>query len=408
MRILHCNKFLYRRGGAEAYMEGVATLQQERGHEVAFFGMTHPANPALPYAEHFPDQVEFDRPVDGVLPKARAFGRMLYSSSARRGMAAVVADFRPDVVHLHNIYHSLSPSILRPLEAAGVPTVMTLHDYKLACPTYRFLDKGEVCEACLGGNFAQATLRRCKDGSLLQSAAATIEMTVHRRTGAYGPIDIFISPSRFLAQKMVEAGVYPDRMRVVNHFVDTSQLPAKTAAGGPIVFAGRLSHEKGVDVLIEAVALLGPGVKLEVAGEGAESERLEALADRLAPGQVHFHGRLPRSAVLDLIRSATVSCLPSRWYENQPMAVLESLAIGVPVVATALGGHPELVQPGRTGELVPPNDARALADALRRLIDDPDRAMEMGRRGRAVVERDFSPDLHVGNLEEMYREAGVA
>jgi len=250
MRILHVNKFLYRRGGAEGYMEDVAALQAASGHQVAFFAMRHPQNRASEFEAHFPPYLELAPPPESLADKVRATGRILHSRTARQGIEAVVDAFGPDVVHLHNIYEHLSPSILRPLEQRKIATVMTLHDYKLACPTYQFLDHGVVCEACLGGKFHNAVLRRCKNDSVAASAVCAAELFTHTLTKAYSPVARFICPSRFLAAKMTEAGVYPERLRWVNHFIDTTEIAVKEGAGGGVVFAGRLSPEKGVDVAI--------------------------------------------------------------------------------------------------------------------------------------------------------------
>jgi glycosyltransferase involved in cell wall biosynthesis len=402
MRILHVNKFLYRRGGAEGYMLDVAELQARAGHEVAFFGMDHPDNPPQRFATHLPAFVQLEPPPPGVRRRAAAAARMLWSTSSRRGIDAVVRDFRPDVAHLHNVYHQLSPSVLRPLAERGVPVVLTLHDYKLACPSYQLLDHGRPCQACLGGRFHRAALRRCKDGSLAASMLLALESASHRALRAWDPVRTFISPSRFMAATMTAAGVYPERLRLLDHFVDARRLPAKAEPGGPVLFAGRLAPEKGVDVLVEAIGLAG-GARLEVAGEGPELARLQALAAELAPGRVRFHGRLARDRLLELVRSATVVAVPSRWHENQPMAVLEAFACGVPVVVTDLGGLPELVEPGRDGEVVPAGDAPALAAALGGLLADPERALAMGRAARAKVERRFTPERHLRGLERIYR-----
>src|SRR5207237_3045728 len=237
MRILHVNKYLYRRGGAESYMQAVAELQREAGHEVAFFGMDHPDNERLPYREHFPPYMELEPAPVSAVAKVAGFGRMVWSTSPRRGIDAVAADYRPDVVHLHNTYHHLSPSILGPIARRQIPAVMTLHDYKLACPTYRFLDKGEVCQACLGGHFTQAVRRRCKDGSLGSSAAMAAELAIHTALRAYRHVQVFVCPSRFIAGRMAAAGVFPDRLRWLPHFV--SPVPARGGEGGSaVVFAG--------------------------------------------------------------------------------------------------------------------------------------------------------------------------
>jgi glycosyltransferase involved in cell wall biosynthesis len=405
VRILHVNKFLYRRGGAEGYMLDLADLQAAAGHRVDFFGMTHEDNPPYRYAAHFPDHIQLEPPPARPDRRVVATARMVWSPSARRGMDAVLEAFRPDVVHLHNIYHQLSPSVLRPLAEQGIPAVMTLHDYKLVCPTYLFLSQGRVCEACLDGHFRHAIARRCKDGSLGASTVLALESAVHRRARAYDAVQVFICPSRFIAAKMAEGGVYPDRLELLPNFVDTRGLAPRVGPGSGIVYAGRLSHEKGVDVLVEAVGRLGSG-RLEVVGDGPERARLEALAAVRAPGRVGFHGRLPRERVFELVRAAAVAVMPSRCHDNQPMAVLEAFACGVPVVATSLGGMPELTE-GGCGAIVPPEDPDALARALGRLLADPPGAAAMGRAGRARAERHFLPDRHLAGLERLYERAAT-
>jgi glycosyltransferase involved in cell wall biosynthesis len=408
VRILHVNKYLYRRGGAESYMQGVADLQRQAGHEVAFFGMDHPDNDPQPYAAHFPPYVELEPPPPSALGKVTGFGRMVWSTSARRGIDAVAAEFRPDVVHLHNVYHHLSPSILGPLARRRVPVVMTLHDYKLACPTYRFVDHGQLCQACLGGHFSQAVRRRCKDGSLASSAAMAAELTIHTIGRVYRHVQVFVCPSRFITGRMAAAGVFPDRLRWIPHFVPAAPDRRTDGARTAVVFAGRLSAEKGVDTLIEAIGRIEGPAHLDVAGEGPDRDRLEELARRRAADRVRFHGRLGATALDSLLDGAAAVAVPSRWYENQPMIVLEALGRGVPVVGTGLGGTPELVRHGTDGLLVPPDDPVALAGALSTLLADPARAQNMGRAGRERALREFSPEVHLRRLDAAYAEADAA
>ncbi|HEY2704605.1 MAG TPA: glycosyltransferase [Candidatus Dormibacteraeota bacterium] len=404
MRILHVNKFLHRRGGAEAYMEDVADRQRAAGHRIAFFAMDHPDNSPSEFGRHFPSRVELNPPPRSLHGRAAAVGRMLHSPSARRGIEAVLEEFRPDVVHLHNIYHQLSPSILRPLERRGVAAVMTLHDYKLACPTYRLLDHGEVCTACVGRRFHNAVLRRCESGSRGASAVVALELSLHTLFGAYRPVGVFVCPSEFMARTMRAAGVFPDRLRTLRHFANTDGVAVRQGPGEAVVFAGRLSAEKGVDVLVEAVAAR-PGALLEVLGDGPDRAALEALAAARAPGRIRFHGSVPKARVEEMVRAARAVAVPSRWYENQPMIVLEAFACGVPVVATTLGGLPELVEPGLDGLLVPAADVPALTGALGALLDDPARAVRMGLAARRKAEQHFSPAAHLAGLDRLYAEA---
>jgi glycosyltransferase involved in cell wall biosynthesis len=240
----------------------------------------------------------------------------------------------------------------------------------------------------------------------MASAVLAVETTVHRMANAYDPVQLFICPSRFLAGKIAAAGVFPDRLRVLSNFVAARTVAPKARPGGGAVYVGRLSHEKGVDVLIEAMGRLG-GHRLDVVGSGPERGRLEALAAASAPGRVHFHGAVPKARVLELVRSAAVAVMPSRCHENQPMAVLEAFACAVPVVASQLGGLPELVQQDRYGQTVPADDPAALADALDRLLSDPERAFHIGQAARRQAERHFAPERHLEQLQQLYQSAST-
>jgi glycosyltransferase involved in cell wall biosynthesis len=408
LRILHVNKFLYRRGGAEAYMLDLAALQEAAGHEVVFFAMRHQDNISSRYDRYFPTRVDFEPAPSTLRGKAEGAGRLLWSSSASRGIEAVLRDFQPDLVHLHNIYHQLSPSILQPIRRRRIPAVMTLHDYKLACPTYRFLDHGQLCEACVPRRFWQPVLRRCNGGSLPASALNAVELTLHSYGGAYSPVGVFACPSRFLLDKMRAARVYPERLRWIPNFVDVEAIAPKERPGGPVVFAGRLSREKGVDVLVEAIALLS-NIELDVAGDGPARSELERLAaERGVADRIRFHGRLATDRLRQLLLTSSVAVVPSRWYENMPLAVLEAFASGLPVVGADLGGIPELIRPGEDGDIVPPNDPPRLAEALSSLTADPERAFEMGRSARIRAEHEFAPGPHMERLDRLYAEAGAA
>ncbi len=409
MRILHVNKFLYRRGGAEGYMLDVAERQRSDGHEVAFFGMSHPDNDADGIVADLPSYAEFEPAPPGRADQLRLFARMVWSRESAGAMDAALASWRPEMVHAHNIYHQLSPSVLSPVGKRRIPAVLTMHDYKLACPTYQFLDHGKPCTACVTGGPWQAAKRACKDGSRAASTAAATEVWLHRRFGAYSPVGRFIAPSRFLADQISAAGVFPERITVLDNFTDVDGTPVQTSPGSGAVFAGRLSAEKGVDTLIRAVGTRfgdqqGPAV-LNIAGDGPERDALERLAAEVAPGRVRFHGRLPKPELMALVRGAAVSVVPSRWHENQPLSVLESFASGVPVIGTTLGGLPEIITEGSTGWLVPPDDPEALAGALHEAVEDPLEAQRRGRVARTVAETRFHPQSHVEALAGIYAEA---
>jgi glycosyltransferase involved in cell wall biosynthesis len=380
-----------------------AALQSAAGDEVAFFGMQDPRNGDHRYAEHFPAPAERDS--SSAVAQLRAAGRFVYSREAERGMARVLDAFRPDMVHLHNIYHHLTPSVLRPISRRRVPAVMTVRDFKLVCPTQGLFAHGQPCEACVGRHFHQAALIRCRGGSLAASGLCAVELSLHTALRSYDPVRLFLCPSAFVASKLRAGKVYPDRLRRLPNFVGLERPAASVLSRARIVYVGRLTHLKGVDVLVEAMASLPPSAQLDLAGQGHDQTALALAAERVAPGRVRFHGHLSQEEVADLIRSSSALVLPSRAYENQPRAILEGMAAGVPVVASAHSGIPELVEHETNGLLVEPDDARALADALGRLLADPAAAAEMGRAGRRRAEALFSPGAHLDRLNRLYREA---
>ncbi len=407
MRILHVNKFLYRRGGAEGYMLDLAELQRGRGHDVSFFAMEHPENQVDVNADLFPSRMELNPPPSGFGARLSTSVDIVYRRSARIGMEATLDRVRPDVVHLHNIYHQLSPSILRPIARRSIPTVMTLHDYKLACPTYQFLDHGKICEACIPRKFRHAALKAC-NGSRGASALAAVELTAHTMLGAYKTVDALICPSDFMLRKMQEARVYPERLVHVPHFCDLSQIAPASAPGAGVLYAGRLSAEKGVDVLIDAAALLPADIGVTIAGDGPELASLRARAEAAGVAhRVRFLGRVPSGELHDLMRSSAVVVAPSRWYENQPMVVLEAFGCARPVVASDLGGMPELIDHGVSGLLVEHDRPDVLAKALIELAADPVRAHEMGVAAhRSAVDR-FAIDRHLESLDQAYSAAAI-
>jgi glycosyltransferase involved in cell wall biosynthesis len=405
MRILHVNKFLFRRGGAEGYMLDLASRQAAAGHDIGFFATKHPRNEPSPYEAFFPEYIELNPPPPSWSERARAAARIFYSKVAQEGLARVLELHRPDIVHLHNIYHHLSPSVLRPLRAQAIPSVMTLHDFKLACPTHRFMANGAVCEACVPRRFYMATLKRCHQGSVAASTLNGLELAAHTLLRMYDPIDLFICPSRFMAEKMAAGHVFPDRLRWIPNFVDAAGIEPKRTPGGGVVYAGRLSDEKGVDTLVRAAALVDRDV--HIVGDGPERTALEELVKTTGADGAVFHGHVPVAELHRLVRDAAVGVIPSRGYENAPMGVLEAFACGVPVVGTGHGGLPELIDPGVDGDLVPPGDAAALAASLNRFTADPSGSFRMGVAARRKVEERFSPADHLARLDAVYREARV-
>lgn len=404
MRVLNVNKFHYRRAGAETAYFQLARLLEEHGHEVVPFAMRHPANEPTPWDRYFPPHVEFRAP-GSLAEKAVRARRVLYSSEARDGMSRLLTAAQPDLAHLHNIAHQLSPSILEPLAAAGIPVVQTLHDYKQTCPVYTHRTGESVCERCRGGRYWQCVVHRCNAGSLAMSAVNALEMTWHGLRRSYDAVDLFLCPSTFLLAKCLEHGLPEERLHFVPHFVYARDFTVRAEPGTTLLYAGRLAEEKGIATLLDALREVS-GARLDVAGDGPERASLAALAERLGVDKrVRFLGHLAGEAFERAWDEAAFLIVPSEWWEVRPMVIHEAYARGRAVLAASCGTIPEIVRPEVTGRLFPPGDASALAAAIEGLLGDRERLRQLGAGARRFAEEELSPARHWNALSVAYEKA---
>lgn len=414
MRIIQVNKFHFVKGGAERYYLDLASSLARRGHEVHHLAMAHPRNlPAGP-GDRFVPEVDY-RARMGSLQRVQSGARTIYNRPAARLAAGMARAGDRPVVHLHNIYHQLSPSIVQAFAKAGAPMVQTLHDYKLVCPAYLLMTEGRICQRCLGGRYFHAVRHRCLLESRGASLVGAAEAYFHRFFDTYGRVARFLCPSRFLLEKVAEFGIPRQRLIHLPYFLPLERYRAATApaVAGPgglrCVYIGRLSREKGIGTLITAVSQLPPGrLTLQVLGEGPLEADLRAQVARDCPdGRVRFLGYQSGPALHDTIRDSAFAVVPSEWYENLPFAVLEPFALGRPVVGARIGGIPELVQDGETGRLFESGRADSLAEALLWMTGPEADLQGMGQRARSLMERDHAEGPHVERLLSIYREVAA-
>ncbi|HVI09076.1 MAG TPA: glycosyltransferase family 4 protein [Candidatus Binatia bacterium] len=408
MKILFCNKYNYAFSGTEVYLFQAMDLLRSRGHEAALFSMSDPRGAPTRYDRHFLPRIDF-KASNRWWQRIGLAAHAIYSLQARRKLRGMIADFRPDVAHVRNIYHHLSPSILWELKAQKIPVLYHVNDFKLLCPSYNLVSQGEACEACRQGRFWHAVTQNCYPGAGARIALAA-EAYVHKWLGTYrNCVDLFLAPSRFVRDKFIEHGWDASRFEVLPHFQALKPKAKPFSANAAVLYFGRLSPEKGVADLLHAMQRL-PEIRLIIAGEGPERAQLRRLAADLQLSNVEFAGHQQGRELDRLIADSCFTILPSRAYETFGKTILESYAHGRAVIATDLGSRRELVRPGETGLLYRTGDIEHLAGAIRLLHSQPALSQQMGQAGREYVIQNHSPDTHYAALLDLYDRlrAGVS
>lgn len=404
--LLSINNYFYRRGGAEVVFLEQNRMFEEQGWNVVPFAMHHPKNLPSPWSDYFVDEIEFGENYS-TLEKLWRVPKVIYSLEARRKLNALLAKTRPQIAHAHNVYHHISPSIFSMLKRQHIPTLLTLHDLKIACPAYKMLTHDGICERCKDGGLHQIMVNRCIKNSLALSGMVWLESMTHRLLHCYSDnIDKFITPSRFYLEKLVQWGWDRKRFVHIPNFVDVDAHQPQFTSGKAFLYFGRLGPEKGIATLIKAAAQAH--VALCIVGSGPEEEALKQLASASA-AQVDFMGYKSGPALHQIIAQARAVVLPSEWYENAPMSMLEAYALGKPVIGAAIGGIPELIREEETGVSFESGNVEALAFALRRFADMPDwQLIEMGQRARAWMETDYTVNHYMERLLDVYSTFGVS
>lgn len=406
MKILQIHKFFDYRGGPEFYIPELMSRLIAVGHECHIFATRSDNDRPTPDRKYFVTRNAYDRR-EGWFRDAGKAVDFVWNREAAETLETMISDIRPDVIHLHNVYHHLSTSILAVIRKSGVPCVQTLHDYKLACPNYMMFTQGGVCEKCKGGHYCQAVRNRCLFPGKLPNLLGAFEMAVTKARHSYErTVNTFIAPSRFMLEKMVEWGEPVGKFTYLpNPVAEASVQPEAIRDSGNYVFVGRLYANKGVETAIRAAA--GAGVKLDVVGEGPERANLERLAWQLAPERIRFHGFKVGEELDAIRRTARAFIVPSVWYENAPLVVLEAMSLGLPVMGSEIGGIPELVQSNGTGLLAKPGNVDDWINAFRIMeLKTSDERRKMGDAGREFVKKNMDWNVHVEKLLQIYRSVG--
>jgi glycosyltransferase involved in cell wall biosynthesis len=377
MRIIFAHNAYQHRGGEDAVVESEVNLLRSHGHEVELYTR---------------ENAEIN-----TLAPILVAREAMWSRRTWRELERLIAAFKPDVLHVHNTFPLISPSIYWVASRAGVPVVQTLHNFRLLCPQAMLLRKDRVCEECVGKLPWRGVLHRCYRGSLTQTSVLALMLSINRGLGSYrNKVARYIALNSFCQDLFVRGGLPEERIRVKPNFVD---LPApQVSHRSGFLFVGRLSPEKGIDTLAGALERTR-GLTCTIVGEGSEKTSIEKLQG------VNTTGWLSAEAVAEKMRRAIALVMPSLWYENFPRTLVEAFACGLPVIGSRLGAIEAVIRDGETGLLFDPGNDADLAEKMEWAAAHPAEMARMGEAARKVYEENYTPERNYETLMNIYQEA---
>jgi glycosyltransferase involved in cell wall biosynthesis len=405
MNILFLNNYHYLRGGSERVFFDEIQLLGSHGHNTTSFARNHAENITSEYEPFFPEDIKTDS-IHFSWKALKTLKEIMYSAKAKDSLHELLKRFPAEIAHAHNIYGRLTSSVLDLLSRMDIPIVMTIHDYKLICPNYRMVNNGQICEACMGKHFYKSLIKKCHKSSILASTVYALESYFCHRLGKYtNNINILIAPSHFIKNKFIQFGWSEERVVYLPNFIASSAFDPDYNPGKYFLYLGRLSSEKGILTMINSFMMLEDlDARLLIAGQGPSRTILKEKADE--DSRIRFVGHLSGNELKDIIKKSIAVIVPSEWYENAPITILESFAYGKPVVGSRIGGIPEMISDGVDGYLFEPGNADGLREKLELMLNMTDaRIIEMGKAARQKVERLYNPEIHYEGLMKIYHKA---
>lgn len=415
LTVLHVNKFHYLKGGSEVVYFQTANVLAEHGHRNVFFSMQHPENRPTEASDLFVPYIDFNN-LENIGKSFAGALRILYYFKSKQLLTKLLDRYNVDIAHLHNVHHQISPSILHVLKKRGIPIVMTLHDYKMVCASYNLLVEERPCEVCVRGNYYKAITYKCVKDSHYKSFLAAIEMYLHHKImDIYDNVDVFIAPSLFLKNKLIEMGfkkkiaylpnfINSERFNILDLSINDSKKDEKT-----FIYFGRLTHGKGLVTLLEAANLWlqnddSANVVVKIIGDGILKDELQEIVKTTMIHNVRFLGYMKREELFREIKKSIAVVIPSEWYENNPMAVIEAFALGKPVIGSRIAGIPELVKDDYTGLTFQTKNAFDLYLKMKFVIENPDKTKLMGQNARSFVLQELNSEKYYEKLIAIYEQ----
>jgi len=404
LNILSLNKFFYLQGGSEKIFFEEMALLKEKNHNVIPFSRKHPDNYLSEYSKYFVDEISLQNKIS--FNGFKNVKEIIYSQNAKLCLKKILQGRSIDIAHAHNIYGLLTTAVLDELHSNSIPTVLTLHDYKIICPNYQFFCNGSICEECKPNKYYKAVVNNCVQGNIFYSFIYALENYFNFKNRKYiKNVTKFIAVSKFIKNKFIEFG-FPEKQIIhIPNFINTQTINPGYIQGDYVLYFGRISKEKGLKTLIDAFKKIkSNALRLVIVGTGPLTEDLTLYASQQGINNVEFKGYLTGSKLEKVIQESKCVVLPSEWYENCPMSVLEALAYGKPVIGADIGGIPELIDLESDGLIFKSGNAEDLSEKIEILMGFSNNKMiEMGKSGRNKVEKNYNSEKHYNELIALYQ-----
>jgi len=411
MKILQIHKYFstQRGGGSVTAFFETKKLLEKKGHEVQIFSMHDSANEQSSYSKYFIDSFDIND-AKNLSQKVRLIPKIIRNREAESKIEQLVVAEKPDIAHIHNIYHYITPAILPVLKKHGVPIVFKLSDYKVICPNYKLFTESAPCTRCKGGKFYNAVTHKCLKNSYAASSIAMLEAYYHRKHNTYDNVDYFLAPSEFMKKTCISFGIPEEKFKILRNTFDFTRFEPKREKQNFIFYIGRLSEEKGIKNLIDAIEMLKTQNRLndhilKITGTGPQEQALKDQVEKLNLNEeVIFTGFCQKFSTewTDLMQNARVSVLPSIWYDNSPNTISESMAFGTPAIVSDRGGSKEQLTDGKNGLVYAADNIGELAEKIAELINDPDKAERFGQNAIKHVRQLNSEEKYYAELMKIY------
>lgn len=397
MKIVNINKYYYKKGGSEAYYFALSNLLQENNIEVIPFSMNDDNNLYTKYSQFFINNIDYK----SIKSQLKNSFKIMYSLESKNKIRKLINSTHPSIAHFHIFQHQITSSVVFELKKNNIKTVNTIHDFKVICPNYKMLNRNGICEECRGNKYYKCFKNSCMKDSKAKSFAAMCEAYFNKLIRSYKLMDMFICPSEFYKNKLLEFGMNKEKVITIPNFIDIDKFQQGANEENYFLYAGRLSEEKGILMLLRVMEQIKDSY-LYIAGTGPLEMKLKKQAEEKNLYNVKFLGYKSEQELGELIRNSKFVVVPSIWYENCPMIILEAMAYGKTILGSNMGGIPELVLDSVNGLIF--ENEEELKEKINILLKSYNMRNSMGQASRIIAEEKYNKYIHFNKIYEVYNK----